>query len=708
MHFIIFALLLVPIFGELKFDKELEVAMTAEQIKNSPYYKDKVMKIPISEEAGVDLLEHWTSQAFSGLISALAKKKLSMVEEYHKDDHEKCASEADDLVKHAKCLVELESDVNNHRWLRRKKLFDKKTRKMLKMTKMNKRKKPRKLKDQGWIGSFKTARVKRSIKVVNRSNYQLKTDSDRTPFGLITKHLMNTVKVLKKKEIVPRWQTTLNRIKGEAERLKKRKKVEDVARKRMRIYAKAAEEKREKDEILSGKRTSKRRMDGDLKMFASMEKYIDDEEVREMFHNKLNNMTDSEKIMMIPVKIIREAAKLGLTLSGMNTTGIEGKNMRLISPKFMSVIPEENDSNQVDWLSPSLFSLHDEGSELEKNVSLKSILDGAMDSQDSQNFIDFLVEATGISEAVEDAEEKMIKTQRMKDDAMGRGPDGQPLYFTKENVTRMYPEEAKKIELFEQLDKTYTIEQLRDMNRTGYTVMSPKQLEMVYGKDSMYRNPELIKRMQNMTRAEINREIHKVIKDISEKKLKFEVRRKDIVLSPLLLSAVINAPQVASQAVILSPVVMVPLIQSPAVFGSVILSPWVFVPVILAPRLLSPVILDPFLFVPIILSPLALVPVVLSPGVFNPIILSPLLMCPFILSPQVMTPIILSPFALTPLVLNPLALSPLVLSPFVLSPQVLSPQYITAIILCPHALSPAVESNGAMVTVFASPGWLSR
>ncbi|EGT54077.1 hypothetical protein CAEBREN_30863 [Caenorhabditis brenneri] len=439
-----------------------------------------------------------------------------------------------------------------------------------------------------------------------------------------------------------------------------------------------------------------------------MEKYIADEELKEMLQQKASNLSDEEKMMMVPIDLIRQAAKIGLGLAGHNTTGMDEKTLKLISPRFMSVLPDNTEvkNKTMDVLSPSLFSLHNSGSELEKATSLRSLLGSGMTAQDFQNFLDLLVEATGVAEAVEDAEQKLIDAQRQKDDAMGRGPDGQPLYFTKENITERFPSEAKKIELFEELDKTYSLEQLKDMNQTGYTVLTPKQMQMIYGKKSPFKNPKLLKTYNNMTRAQIHRAIHSTIRNVADEKLKFEVRQNDIVLSPVIKTALINDPKTASQALVLSPAVMVALVNSPAVFGSVILSPWLFVPLILSPRILSPVILDPFMFVPIILSPVALDPVVLSPGIFNPFVLSPLVMCPFVLSPQVMTPLILSPFALTPLILTPLVLSPIILSPFVLSPQVLSPQYISGLFLSPYALSPAFESTGALFTVFGSPSWL--
>ncbi|EFP05209.1 hypothetical protein CRE_04035 [Caenorhabditis remanei] len=763
LTFILILSCLAVAYGELKLEKELKVALDTKDVEASPYYKDKVLSLPITKEAGTELWQHWTDQAFSGLISAIATRRLNLVEKYDKKKHEKCSSEAHDITSHAKCLVALEGDGLTNRLLKRKKVcsqisfwstiritekrktIEKMSKKSLKSNEKlkklrsmesyeasksaehkNKRRRrilkkssensgiSNELSENDWVGSFKTVkRAKRSIKVKNADSYILKTEYDKSPFATITKHLTKTVKIFNKKDKLSKWQDIIERIQKKGDMMKKRKQVENLQRKRMQVFQNAKRIRSSEDSLLEMRKRRKNNEDGSILNFANLEKHIDDEELKEMFHQKVSNMTEEEKMMMIPIDLIRQATKIGLGLSGHNTTDMDTKTIKLISPRFMSVLPEDEEArkNEVDVLSPSLFSLHDSGSDLEKKTSFKSIFGMAdkvgMTAEDSQNFLDLLVEATGVAEAVEEAEEKLTDALRKKDDAMGRGPDGQPLYFTKENITERFPAEAKKIELFEKLDKTYSIEQLKDMNQTGYTVLNPKQMQMIYGKKSPFKNPRLLKTFNNMTRAEIQRSIHSTIKDVADKKLKFEVRQKDIVLSPIVNTAIINNPALASQALILSPAVMVPLIQSPAIFGTVVLSPWLFVPVILSPRILSPVILDPFMFVPIVLSPLALVPVVLSPGVFNPFVLSPLLLCPFILSPQVMTPLILSPFALTPLILNPLLMSPLVLSPFVLSPQVLSPQFLTGIILSPYALSPAIESNGKLVTVFASPSWLS-
>lgn len=77
--------------------------------------------------------------------------------------------------------------------------------------------------------------------------------------------------------------------------------------------------------------------------FASMEKYIDDEELKEMFHQKTSNMTEEEKMMLVPIDMIRQATKIGLGLTGHNTTDFDGKNLKVMSPRFMSILPEDKE-----------------------------------------------------------------------------------------------------------------------------------------------------------------------------------------------------------------------------------------------------------------------------------------------------------------------------------------------------------------------------
>ncbi|CAI2352520.1 unnamed protein product [Caenorhabditis sp. 36 PRJEB53466] len=291
-------------------------------------------------------------------------------------------------------------------------------------------------------------------------------------------------------------------------------------------------------------------------------------------------------MMLMPMKLIRSAAKLGLTMTGYNTTDFDRKVVRIFSPKIMSVVPpsEEARKDEIDVLSPSLFALHEDGADVEKQASLANILGSLTGNKDSEQFLDFIVEATGVDEAMERVEKKLGDSSPL----FQKGPEGQPLYFTKENITEKYPKEARKIEMFEALDKTYTREQLAEMNRTGYTIMRSDQMELVYGRGSVVENLEFLRTVQNLSRPQINRNIMGTIKDLARERVKFEARKSDVVLSPITFTNFIFDPVGVSQPIILSPILIVSLIGSPAIYGVVILSPWVMVPVILSPRIFAP------------------------------------------------------------------------------------------------------------------------
>uniref|UniRef100_A0A0N5AFP1 HTH Mu-type domain-containing protein n=1 Tax=Syphacia muris TaxID=451379 RepID=A0A0N5AFP1_9BILA len=396
--------------------------------------------------------------------------------------------------------------------------------------------------------------------------------------------------------------------------------------------------------------------------------------------------------------LIRNALKLAMAMSGQNTSDFEKKTVKFVSPRLFSIVPD-NDKNDVNLLSPSLFSLHDSGSSVEKKFSVPKLLESIklLKSQDREEIVDLIAEATGVSDAVEKAEEVKAKTKR-ENLVNARGIDGQPMYFTKDNATEIYGQFGKsKIETFEELHKSLSKQQLKEMNRTGYSLLSPEQLQMLYGNKSPYGSSKLLEKFLRITpenKTLLNRQ-------------KFRRNKRTVVLSPTVLTWLTLVPGTLSQAFVLSPVLLSPVILSPAVLGPFILSPWLFVPVILSPRVLSPVILSPLGFSPVILSPLALHPFILSPGIFNPFILSPNVLSPFILSPQFATPFILSPLCLSPLIFNPMMLSPLVLSPFVLSPLICSPQHLFALVGSPHALSPKISSQITASAVVASPSFLS-
>uniref|UniRef100_A0A183C2V0 DM domain-containing protein n=1 Tax=Globodera pallida TaxID=36090 RepID=A0A183C2V0_GLOPA len=312
-----------------------------------------------------------------------------------------------------------------------------------------------------------------------------------------------------------------------------------------------------------------------------------------------------------------------------------------------------------------------------------------------------IMEAAGVAEQAEHIEEELSAggvesvlrgvrrdkgMYREKYEREIRAKDGTPLYFTKKNVSDAFGKfEERKCDVFERLELGLSKAQLREMNNTGYALLSTDQLDLVYGPKSPYNNSEALRRFVRMNASDIHTGLEKDVHALAELE-SFRIRQKDVVLSPILFTNFILTFSVKNP-IILSPILFSSLILSPNVLGPVILSPWVFVPVILSPRVLAPTILSPFLFDPIVLSPFVLHPVILSPGAFNPIVLNPFVLSPFILSPQAFTPVILSPIALSPFILNPSMGSPLILSPYVLTPSILSPHHLQRRVLN-NALNP--------------------
>ncbi|CAB3408909.1 unnamed protein product [Caenorhabditis bovis] len=670
---------------------------------------EKTIEVNTTQEAVLDLSNHWIEQAFSALLATVAQEKVNEVPHLEMKLHEKCVKSIKTIEAHAKCVSEI-LDVS-----RLHKNREAGVRRMVhEMRQANS--------NSEWIGSFRVSRRKRHI-VVNRDSYTLKSSS---PFSKIAKTIVKTVRNLKNKKETRNWRQIMVDVKQTGEIIEKRKKVREMLSKSIRssrprrILLSPRDEFRN-DESMSFQRPLAVRNDIDSGEDEVRSKTPVDAE--KLFHqiqehpetilsdeapNALN-MTTSEQESILKIKLIREAVKMGLSLTGQNVTGIDHKNMRFASPRFFAIAPEphKTDNDMINILSPSLFSLHDEGTEDERNTSLHKLLSLPTGSSDKDAWIDMLTEITGIADSVDDAAKKVSQ----QSDGVLMNANGEEVAVSKENLIETYgAENYRKIKTLEKLHQMYTPEQLEHFNTTGYAVMTDEQREMVYGKGSPFENPVTYEAGKNLTIGKAKRAMHSMIREIGKGNLKidkYDKRMKDIVASPVLFSSIIGNAALASQPLILSPVLFTSIVLSPSIWGAVILSPWVFVPVILAPRILAPIIVSPAIFSPIVLSPLALDPLVLVPGVGNPVVLSPFILTPFILSPQVMTPIILTPFALSPFILTPTALSPLILSPFVLSPAILSPSFATAVILSPYALSPSILSPPTMISVFASPSILS-
>ncbi|CAI5442261.1 unnamed protein product [Caenorhabditis angaria] len=642
------------------------------------------IRVDLNETSSEELLDKWMSQAVSGLMAAVASKKIKNLPEDERDIIQQCSKEAKNVPDHARCVVKLLDAEKTIKTVRKSHKHDEKIVKS--QTKIVDEAQKDGEEDLEWVGSFGMSRAKRNagFKVVNRSNYELKQAIDEDPMTRVVKSMTNTVRQMKNKNTHKEgWKEAVGRVKKLKEMAKKQKKERAIMKERLR-------------KMIDNTPTE---FIDPRKPIALKEAEMEDEN-QEI--TKLMRKKETEEIR-VPLKFLREAVKMALTIGGHNTTDFEKKTLKMVSPRLMSVVPEQEDESIYNLLSPSLFSLHEEGEGIEKLTSLPNILK-KLDMKGQDVWMDFIVEAAGIPDSIDEFEKKFND----KRDQEMRGPDGVPLYFTKENATEIYGDvEKQKIEVFEYLDKSYSDDQKEKLNTDGFAMLTTEQLDKLYGKDSPYHHSESLNKFKKMRDDPIEY-LESDIRALAETDKFQRSRRADIVSSPFILTPLTGASAALSNTfIVTSPLVLSPITLSPAALGPIILSPWVFVPLILSPRVLSPLIVNPLVFSPIILSPLALHPLILVPGVFNPFILSPMVLSPLILSPQVFTPLILSPFALNPLILTPMVGSPLILSPFVLSPIILSPQALFAVVLSPYALSPLIESKLIAAEVVLSPSWLS-
>ncbi|KAI1699108.1 moulting cycle domain-containing protein [Ditylenchus destructor] len=660
---------------------------------NGPDYTfgGKVQNIPMSKEHGIELVQHWADNMLGSFIAAFGDQKFLKKQPKHiVEEFGECNKKAANVPQQAQCLSRLmKNEIKGEKYLK-------------KFSMEQTKKKSRFEKESKWVGGFRVKRDSKFSDVVTKNNYELMSPGNgkMTPFGSIAQMLLKQVLVAKNKTHAAPWQETIVKLQENAIRRKeKRKHLEEESLENMDQF------------VFRGMR-NRGMVEEDLDTV-----FNDPKKLKQWMAKKRS--AKSKEPMQKLIGLLRQGLKIGYSLTGKNASEFDDKTLKVASPRFLSVVPEEEEykNETMEFLSPSLFSLHDKGKGLESLTSLPQLMKG-FSAQDQQKWLDLIMEAAGVVDQAEQldndlnddsAAKRTAEEIQKKFELESRTKDGTPLYFTRENVTKMLGSfEDRKIETHMTLHKNMSKDQVLELNRTGYVMMSREQMRLIYGPKSPYNDSEALTRLSsldNSTHADdrIIKDIHKVAQLKS-----FKIRQKDIVLSPISFSSggVLN-PTLLSQSFILSPVIFSPIVLSPAVLGPFILSPGLFVPVILSPRVLSPLILTPLVFIPFVLSPVVLHPVILSPGIFNPIILTPFVLSPLILSPQVFTPFVLSPLVLSPIILNPNAGSPLVLSPFVLSPIIWSPQAYGALVLSPYALSPVIQSRLIAFSVILSPSWLS-
>ncbi|KAK5973630.1 hypothetical protein GCK32_022039, partial [Trichostrongylus colubriformis] len=94
---------------------------------NTVHYDGQKTTITITEEGGEMLFQHWLDQTISGLMSAIATKKLEDVGKLEQRAHKRCTRKASSVKEHAQCVVMLMDDAAKLEKLRRTPTPDKRS-----------------------------------------------------------------------------------------------------------------------------------------------------------------------------------------------------------------------------------------------------------------------------------------------------------------------------------------------------------------------------------------------------------------------------------------------------------------------------------------------------------------------------------------------------------------------------------------------------
>ncbi|OZC08349.1 hypothetical protein X798_04702 [Onchocerca flexuosa] len=663
------------------------IQYTRETMPGAQYYDGKKLNIPISKEAGIELFERWTHQAISSIMACIATQYLSKLNEFERSRLQKCSRAAEDIHQQARCLV---------------RAIDAKP-KQIEPTRISRIQKLQKLLDGKQKKTVSTQiqfeshhidvkpskeakkvefRTRRSV--INRHNYKLHTEFENlTPFGILGKYLSKMTKIIKNKDLNSSWKKTMYDIENIKQR--EQKKIEIAEQMRKRFPLKQYFENMKPKLILNEK-------------YLAKELNISDHLLQRFDKTNVNTLEIAQ--------LLQRAIKLALVLSGVNGTELENKTLKFGSPRLLSLVPD-NVKDQINILSPSLFSVHDKGESLETLTSIPKLMN-VSGNRDYEEWLNFIIEVSGTTEAIQELKEKQeLDWLPPAYKSMPRGIDGQPLYFTKKNVTEIDPELARKVELFENLSYSLTPKQIAEFNTTGFSMMTSKQLMMFYGPQSPLNDSKSLEFFLSLSEDDMHRFLLNDIRKLASKHSSLKLRQKrQNILHPTALTTS-NLATSALQLSVLSPSILTLSLLSPSILGITLLSPSVLFASFLSPSALSPSILSPGAMGIILLSPSAFNPSILSPGALTPAILSPSAFSPRILSPSILSPALLSPSCLNPSAFSSSAHNIVVLSPSCMSPSYWSHSFHNSVILSPSFNSPSFNSSSEGNTVIFSPSLAS-
>uniref|UniRef100_A0A1I7ZLR3 Uncharacterized protein n=1 Tax=Steinernema glaseri TaxID=37863 RepID=A0A1I7ZLR3_9BILA len=317
------------------------------------YFNGKALVIPIEEDDTVQLLQRWHDQAFSGLFAAFANQRVDKLPEDEKLRLKQCSSKAPDPTKQAKCLVQaLDAqkkkeavDTLKYRPKNKavKELLDmrkriiskassKTTSKMEKLAMLGRayQMKPR-------IRKVKKTRQRRAI--TQRAAYSLISENDDiTAVGAVARNVLTLLRALKNKTDSTSWTSTVINLREKAKKLRWQNEFEKRIRDKLNI---------DEDAVPTGKRKH-----GKSSLNVKSGRFTDHPE-EDLLYQKIeevesnDNETAKASVMKDAIGFLRDGVKLTLMLTGKNVSDFEKKTVKLASPRFMPVVPEEPDPNTV-------------------------------------------------------------------------------------------------------------------------------------------------------------------------------------------------------------------------------------------------------------------------------------------------------------------------------------------------------------------------
>ncbi|KAI6200570.1 hypothetical protein M3Y96_00748000 [Aphelenchoides besseyi] len=302
----------------------------------------------------------------------------------------------------------------------------------------------------------------------------------------------------------------------------------------------------------------------------------------------------------------------------------ETSGLSIFSPKILNIMPSKDgysDNAKTRFMSPTLFSLHNEGV-----LPIPQLLRmSGSDECETKKWIDFIMDVTGASKKLE----KLLSVAYSQ------------MHQIREIVLPKVRELRRQEKLWAELESTFSPTQRRQLKDSGYIQMTDDQLRLAYKQDGLHQPvPEMFEVLQK----EDNRDflLEHTIRELAdlepasnmdELMSRFEHHRNRREARPA----------VEKPAGLLAPFAFSNSFAKPSFLLNLVLSPHAFINEVASARFFGARVLSPETLSVVVLSPSAGMLRVASPAIANIFVLSPTILGASLMSKGEMNVEILSP-----------------------------------------------------------------